>query len=95
MVVIEAFAAGRPVIATKRGGPSELIRDGVEGLLVPEDDPAALRAALRSLLANPRRLAAMGRAARARYEAEHRPELHERRLRRLYRSLTRLPLAVA
>ena len=95
MVVIEAFAAGRPVIATRRGGPAELIRDGVDGLLVPEDDPAALRDALRSLLSSPRRLAAMGRAARARYEAQHQPERHERRLRQLYRSLTRLPVAAA
>lgn len=95
MVVIEAMACGRPVIASELGGPAELIRSGVDGLLVPPGDPGALREALEGLLADPARLAAMGAAARARYEERYRPEAHQARLLRVFRSLRRLPRAQA
>jgi glycosyltransferase involved in cell wall biosynthesis len=52
-VVLEAMAARRPVIATARGGPSELITDGVDGLLTRERDAEALAAALRRLRDDP------------------------------------------
>ena len=67
-VVIEAWAAGRPVIAASSAGPAALIRDGVSGVLVPIDDAAALACAMiqlaesRALRAE---LAAAGRAAHA------------------------------
>jgi glycosyltransferase involved in cell wall biosynthesis len=95
MVVIEAFACGRPVIASNLGGPSELIQDGVDGVLVPPGDAGALRVAVRELLQDPERLRAMGAAARARYEREFRPQVQVRRLVRLYRQLRRLPAAQA
>jgi glycosyltransferase involved in cell wall biosynthesis len=41
-VVAEAMAVGRPVVATKPGGPSEIIREGETGFLVPPNDPQAL-----------------------------------------------------
>jgi glycosyltransferase involved in cell wall biosynthesis len=69
-VVIEAWAAFRPVVAAAADGPRALIADGDTGLLVPIDDAAALAAALRRLAGDPAlrtRLAAAGRAA---YEAE-------------------------
>ncbi len=65
-VLLEAMAAGRPVIAPREGGPLEIVVDGVTGLLVPPRDPDSLAAALVSLLGNPARRAAMARAARAR-----------------------------
>ncbi|MGH7121125.1 MAG: glycosyltransferase, partial [Acetobacteraceae bacterium] len=52
-VVLEAWSAACPVIATDCAGPSELITPGADGLLAPRDDPAALAAAAARLLADP------------------------------------------
>lgn len=52
LVTAEALARGVPVIATHTGGSAEIIRDGVEGLLVAPDDPEALAVALERLLAD-------------------------------------------
>ena len=52
-VVIEAMAAGCPVIATAAGGIPEIITDGVDGLLVPPKDPSALAHAVERLLDDP------------------------------------------
>lgn len=63
-VIIEAMLAGRPVVASAAGGPTEIIEHGCSGLLVPPGDPAALAAALASLLDRPawaERIAAAGR----------------------------------
>jgi glycosyltransferase involved in cell wall biosynthesis len=67
-VLIEAMAAGRPLIAPREGGPREIVADGETGLLVPPRDPAALAAAIVALLSDPARRAAMSAAARARVE---------------------------
>ena len=53
MVVLEAFAAGVPVLGSRLGGLAELVRDGVDGLLMPPADGAAWSAALRRLSAEP------------------------------------------
>jgi starch synthase len=60
------MAAGAPVVATRVGGNVETVADGVTGLLVPPGVPAALAEAIGSLLADPARAAAMGRAGRRR-----------------------------
>ena len=70
-VVIEAFSAGRPVVAADAAGPAELIVPDRDGLLVPREDPEALAAAIASVLARPALAARLGHAGRARYEAEH------------------------
>jgi len=64
-VVIEAMAMCTPVLATAIGGPTEVISDGVDGLLLPPRDPARWAEAIRLLLADPARRGSMGRAARA------------------------------
>jgi len=68
-VVLEAWAAARPVLACAAQGPTELIRDGETGCLVPIDDSAALAAAAAPLLADRARAAALGRAGRAAFDA--------------------------
>jgi glycosyltransferase involved in cell wall biosynthesis len=67
-VVLEAHARGRPVVATRVGGLPELVEDGVTGLLVEPDDPAALADAVAALLADHPRAVAMGAEARRRVE---------------------------
>jgi glycosyltransferase involved in cell wall biosynthesis len=52
-VMLEAWAAGTPLVAAASQGPAALIEDGANGLLVPVDDAAALAAALRRLMADP------------------------------------------
>ncbi len=72
MVVMEAMAAGRPVIATAIAGIPELVLPGETGWLVPAGDPAALARAMVALAAAPRdRLAAMGAAGRVRALDRH------------------------
>ncbi|MDT8857322.1 glycosyltransferase [Paracoccaceae bacterium Fryx2] len=72
VVVMEAMASGRPVIATAIAGLPELVLPGKTGWLVPAGDAAALAGAIDALAATlPDRLAAMGRAARARAFQRH------------------------
>ncbi|MGP8260229.1 MAG: glycosyltransferase family 4 protein [Acidobacteriaceae bacterium] len=63
--IVEAMAASLPVVATNVGGNAEAVKDGVSGLLVPSDDPAALSAAITLLLSNPAQAKAMGSAGNA------------------------------
>lgn len=65
-VVLEAMAVGRPVVAAASGGIVDMVDDGVTGLLVPPGDPVALSAALATVVNDPQRASAMGRAASTR-----------------------------
>jgi glycosyltransferase involved in cell wall biosynthesis len=60
-----AFAAGRPVIASSVGAIPDIVEDGVNGLLVPPDDPRALALAMRRMLAEPGLRARLARGAAA------------------------------
>lgn len=64
MVVVEAMALGRPTIATRTGGPEELIDDGRSGVLVDPGNDAQLAAEIVALVASPAERASLGRAAR-------------------------------
>jgi glycosyltransferase involved in cell wall biosynthesis len=68
-VIIESFARGRGVVASSTGGIEDLVTDGVEGLLVPPGDAAALAAALVRVLSDPALAERLGSAASARFEA--------------------------
>ncbi|MFL5941886.1 MAG: glycosyltransferase family 4 protein [Gaiellaceae bacterium] len=66
LAAAEAMAFGRPVVAAAGGGLLELVSDGETGLLVPPRDPAALRAAVERLLADPELRLRLGSAGQAR-----------------------------
>lgn len=66
MVLTEAFAAGTPVVASEIAGYRDVVRGGVDGVLVPRGDATALAAALRGLALDRPLLARMGEAARER-----------------------------
>lgn len=70
IALLEACASALPIVATDVGGNAEIVQHGVNGLLVPPADPAALAQALRTLLADPLRAAAMGRAGQERVRRE-------------------------
>lgn len=62
--LLEAGAAGLPMVATDAGGSAEIVRDGITGFLVPRNDPHAMTAALRRLAVDPDLRRSMGEAAR-------------------------------
>ena len=84
----EAMACGLPVVATRLPGIEEVVRDGVTGILVPPQDPAALACALVQILDHPERARAIGAKARE-WVAEHFDGRAngDRRARRLGRAL--------
>jgi glycosyltransferase involved in cell wall biosynthesis len=65
VALIEAAAAGRASVATDVGGVRTVVRDGINGLVVPPAAPRPFADAVRALLADPERRAAMGEAGRA------------------------------
>jgi len=69
-VIIEAWSAGRPVVAVSAAGPRELITDSVNGLLTPIDDPKALAHAISTVLADCGLAATLSDAGRRRYERD-------------------------
>jgi starch synthase len=70
IVNLEAMACGTAVAASRVGGIPEVVADGENGLLVPPDDPAALAAAINTLVRDPDLAATMGRKGRERAVAE-------------------------
>ncbi len=68
MVNVEAMASAKPVVSTRKGGPSETVVDGETGFLVDPKDPAALADRVIRLLRDPALRAQMGAAGRARVE---------------------------
>lgn len=64
--IIEAMAAGKPVVATRSGGPQEIIEDGISGFLVDVGDAEAMASQIAKLLDDPERMKAMGQAAKLR-----------------------------
>jgi phosphatidylinositol alpha-1,6-mannosyltransferase len=70
MVYLEANASGRPVLAADSGGIAEAVADGVSGLMVPPDDPAAAAEAIVRLLRDPALRRRLGEAGRRRAEEE-------------------------
>jgi len=86
-VVIESLAQGVPTVVGDRGGPAEIVRDGVEGLCVPEGDPAALAAALARLMGDEPFRRACAARARERILGEFHVARTVARYRALYEEL--------
>ena len=86
LVGIEAFAAGRPVVASATGGIEDWLEDGVNGLSVEPGDAHALARALRELLDDPARQQAMGAAGQRMAAAKFCPERHVAALSEAYLS---------
>ena len=87
LVLIEAMAMNCPVIATRAGGPLEIVEDGVSGLLTRPGDPPALAEAICALLADPARRRRIADAGRARVEAHYSLEAFRGAIARLYSEL--------
>jgi glycosyltransferase involved in cell wall biosynthesis len=87
--VIEQMAAGLPMIVSDVGGNAEAVHDGVNGLVIPPHDAAAVAGAVLRLYEDPARRAEMGRVARERVEAEFSLERMAAAHAELYRALCR------
>ena len=80
IVLIEAMAAGVPVVAVARGGPRDIVESGVSGMLAPSGEPAALADAIEALLADPQRRAAIAAAGQKRCRERFNAQLMADRL---------------
>ncbi|MEU8750500.1 glycosyltransferase [Streptomyces chartreusis] len=86
LVVVEAMAAGVPVVAAGHGAFVELVEDGVTGVLHRPGEPESLASCIRRIAAGPDRNREMGRAARRRYELGFSPAVGLERLVEEYRT---------
>ena len=86
MTVLEAFAAGTPVIAARIGALPEIVAEGV-GLLFTPGDPSSLAAAIAQLLSDPSAMARMGEAGRERAATLYGPSANAVQLEAIYASV--------
>lgn len=82
--ILEAFASGKPVIASDLGGMTELVAHGERGLLVKPGDPAELADAMHRAVTNRTLMKVMGRNARQYALDNHSPETHYQFLMKIY-----------
>lgn len=82
--IVEAFASGLPVIATRLGALADIVEDGVTGLLFNPGDGADLAAKMAWASGHPEEMARMGKAARAEYEAKYTPQRNYQLLMDIY-----------
>jgi len=87
LAVLEAMAAGRPVVSSAIGGTDELIDDGVDGLLVAPGDTAGLAGALRRLLDDAELRKSFAERARRRVERDFTPTAMTQRVEAIYGEL--------
>ena len=89
MVLIEAMALGRPVVASIYGAAPEIIRDGIEGFLVDPRDTSTMAARMCELLADPALATRMGSAGCERVRSEYDPRVAAKKFERLYIDLAK------
>jgi glycosyltransferase involved in cell wall biosynthesis len=69
--LLEGMAMAKPIVATERAILRDYVEDGVDALLVPPEDPSALREAIARVLSDRELAERLGAAARARVERNH------------------------
>lgn len=84
LVVVEAFAMGKPIVASNLGSLGSIITHGETGWLFPTGDPAELASAVREAYANPARLAEVGLNARTEFNAHYSAENNYQQLVAIY-----------
>lgn len=84
LVVLEAFAYAKPVVAARIGGVPEQVKDGFNGLLFEPGNASQLREKIRYLDSHPEEVARMGSNARKTAERLYSPEVHYRKLMEIY-----------
>jgi glycosyltransferase involved in cell wall biosynthesis len=84
LTIIEAFAVGLPVIATRLGTMAEMVSHGRTGLLFPAGDDAALAETIAWALDHPDDMEAMARRARQQFESKYTPDENYRQLMAIY-----------
>jgi glycosyltransferase involved in cell wall biosynthesis len=89
--IVEAFAAGVPVIASRRGVMADIVTDGRTGLLFRAGDPADLAAKVAWATEHPDEMARMGQAAREVYVQRYSEEPNYRALAAIYARVCRVP----
>ena len=82
--IIEAFAKGTPVVASRMGAMAELVEDGRTGMLFDPGNPDDLARKVCQLLSDPTKLARMRRAARHEYQRKYTAELNYQKLMAIY-----------
>lgn len=82
--IVEAYACGTPVVASRLGAMAEVIEDGVTGLLFSPGNVQELADKIAWAQANPAAMRTMGQAARRRYETHYSPEVNYRQLLAIY-----------
>lgn len=87
LAILEAQAIGLPIVATRVGAVTDIVREGVSGFLVPQRDPTALAEAFLKLIETPERWTAMGRAGRDHVERYYSLSTYRYNLQELYQSL--------
>jgi type III pantothenate kinase len=87
MVVLEAMAAAKPVVAPAAGGPLQTVDPGITGLLVPPGDHRATAHAIKRILDNTELACSMGQAGRERVQSRFNARTYAANIANVYREI--------